>query len=81
MVEDWLASGEPALYLPTQLNRHADSYQEFEADHHAREAGQSRYDALRLGRLFMRTLAVELVPQRLSAPRPRVAAVYEEKQP
>jgi undecaprenyl-phosphate 4-deoxy-4-formamido-L-arabinose transferase len=81
VVEAWLATGEPALYLPTQLNRHAEDYEEFEADHHARAVGESRYDALRLGRLFLRTLAVEVAPQKLSAPQPRVAAVYEEKLP
>jgi undecaprenyl-phosphate 4-deoxy-4-formamido-L-arabinose transferase len=81
VVDAWLATGEPALYLPTQLNRHAESYAEFEADHHPREAGQSRYDALRLGRLFLRTMAVELTPHKLSAPQPRVAAVYEEELP
>ena len=78
VVEAWLATGEPALYLPTQLNAHAESYEEFEAEHHAREAGESRYDLVRLGKLFLRTLAVEVVPERLSAPQPRVAAVYED---
>lgn len=79
VVEAWLASGEPALYLPTQLNRHASSYVEFEAEHRARESGSSRYDMLRLGRLFLRTLAVEVAPHRLSAPQPRIAAIYGDE--
>lgn len=81
VVEAWLATGEPALYLPTQLNRYAATYEEFEAEHFAREAGASRYDLRRLGRLFLRTIAVELMPRRLHAPQPRVAAVYEEEAP
>ncbi len=81
VVNAWLATGEPALYLPTQLNRHARSYEEFEAEHFAREAGASRYDLTRLARLFLRTVAVELVPQRLHAAQPRVAAVYEDENP
>jgi undecaprenyl-phosphate 4-deoxy-4-formamido-L-arabinose transferase len=77
VIDAFLAEGVPALYIPTQLNRFADSYEEFAAGHDARKAGESRYDALRLARLFLRTVLVEVAPGLLAAPAPRIAAIFE----
>ena len=80
VVERFLASGAPAVYIPTQLNQNASTYDEFETAHSTRHAGESRYDGMKLARLLFRTLAVQAIPGLVKAPSPRVAAVYGEQE-
>jgi undecaprenyl-phosphate 4-deoxy-4-formamido-L-arabinose transferase len=76
VVECFLTSGEPAVYLPTQINRHADRYEEFEVRHEPRRHGVSRYSPLRLARLFARTVVAEFNPRRVPIPEVCVAAEH-----
>jgi undecaprenyl-phosphate 4-deoxy-4-formamido-L-arabinose transferase len=81
VVEAFLNSGEPPLYLPVQLNRRAATYQEFVAQHHPRSGGDSRYDALRLARLFYRSLMAQVAPQLQTVAPAQIRGRYPEGRP
>jgi len=76
VVREFLESGQTPFYLPVQLNSFASSYTEFEAGHDRRLAGESRYNAWRLARLFAAALKARLAPHGKPPATPRVAAVH-----
>jgi len=80
IVSRFLKTGDPAIYVPTQLNRLSPTYVEFETEHDARHGGTSRYNALRLARLFGRTVAAQLSPRLVRQPKPRISAVFGGRQ-
>ena len=76
VVKQFLESGQTPFYLPVQLNRFAATYTEFEAGHNRRHAGESRYNAWRLARLFAAAMRARLAPHGRSPATPEVVAVH-----
>lgn len=76
VVDRFLQSGQSPYYLPVQLNSFASSYTEFEAGHDLRLAGESRYNAWRLARLFAAAFRARLAPNGRPAAVPQIAAVH-----
>ena len=75
-VDAFLAQGEPAVYIPTQLNRFAARYEEFPTGHEERGAGTSHYGSWTLARLFARTAVAQVRPALVAGSRPVVKEVY-----
>jgi len=76
VVRRFLESGEPALYLPVQLNRRAERYVELETAHDARAGGTSRYDAVKLALLLGKALLAARAPRLGSVPKAVVKGTY-----
>lgn len=76
VIERFLASGEPAVYLPLQLNRYANTFDELEVEHRKRAAGRSKYNVFGLTRLFFRTIVARYSPALGSARPPVIRGVY-----
>jgi len=76
VIREFLDSGQAAFYLPLQLNRFAAGYVEFEAGHDRRHAGESRYNAWRLARLFAAAFRARLAPHGKLPATPQVVAVH-----
>jgi len=75
-VSAFLATRDPAVYIPTQLNRFAARYEEFATGHEERESGVSRYSSWTLARLFARTAVAQLKPDLVAGPTPVIKEVH-----